>query len=415
MNKNLCYGVLKSNLQQLLEINSLKEIYDIIGVGLNKCVQHSIVIVNEVIENETMTVTRGIYGIENSRLANYFDMLGTNPVGQSFKLKNTLRELYQKGGLHTIDQGLPVFSNNSFEEKILFAISKLLDIRQIYTIGLKKDDKVIAAIHIFKQHEKEIDEKDMVTQIIGQAEIALQNRIYQMELEEALLSKKRFLSILAHDLKNPFTSIIGIMQLIDRGITKYSTEKVHRLVKQVLGEAQNTYGLLENLLTWSNGEQNNMSFNEERINLCEISLDIIKQYKFSAEQKEIHINTAIPPHTYVYGDYQMLHTVIRNLISNSIKFTPPQGEITIHTENLSEEHLNLCISDTGMGIDEETKAKILNSEYLQSMPGTQNEKGSGLGFLIIRDFIGKHNSKLNIESRQNTGTKFSFSLKTATN
>ena len=410
MNKDICYGVLKSNLQELLNINSTKEIYDIIGQGLNKCVRNSIIIVNEVTENETMTITRGIYGLEENRLQHYYDMFGVNPVGKAFRLTTELGELYQKGGLHTISGGLTAFSNNVFENKILFAVSKLLDIKQIYSIGLKKEQKVIAAIHIFKRHEETIAEKDMVKQIIGQAEIALQNRIYQMELEDALQSKKKFLSILAHDLKNPFTSIIGIMQLINRGFSRYSSEKLQQLVKQVLGEAQNTYGLLDNLLTWANAEQDNLSYNEERIDVHEISREIIKQFKLSAEQKKIEISHSVPANTFVLGDYQMLHTIIRNLVSNAIKFTPAQGKIRIYAENKGNGNIDICVSDSGKGIDEATRLKILNREFLSSKRGTQNEKGSGLGLVIVRDFISLHNSTLNISSTPGNGTKFSFSL-----
>jgi len=415
MNKNICYGVLKSSLQKLLNIKSTKEIYDIIGQGLNKCVCNSIIIVNEVTENETMTITRGIYGLEKKRLQHYYDMFGVNPVGKAFSLTSELGELYQKGGLHTISGGLTAFSNNVFEDKILFAVSKLLDIKQIYSIGLKKKQKVIAAIHIFKRHEETIAEKDMVKQIIGQAEIALQNRIYQIELEDALQSKKKFLSILAHDLKNPFTSIIGIMQLINRGFSRYSSEKLQRLVKQVLGEAQSTYSLLDNLLTWANAEQDNLSFNEERIDLHVICRNIIKQFELSAEQKKIKIEHSVPPNTIVLGDYQMLQTIIRNLVSNAVKFTPVQGKIRIFIENKGNRNIDICILDSGEGIDEETKMKILNSELLSSKPGTQNEKGSGLGLIIVRDFINLHKSTLKINSTPETGTKFCFSLQRAQN
>ncbi|WP_462281610.1 sensor histidine kinase, partial [Salinivirga cyanobacteriivorans] len=369
----------------------------------------------EVTENETMTITRGIYGLEKKRLQHYYDMFGINPIGKAFSLTSELGKLYQKGGLHTISGGLTVFSNNVFEDKILFAINKLLDIKQIYSIGLKKEQKVIAAIHIFKRHEESIAEKDMVKQIIGQAEIALQNRIYQMELEDALQSKKKFLSILAHDLKNPFTSIIGIMQLINRGFSRYSSEKLQRLVKQVLGEAQNTYNLLDNLLKWANAEQDNLSFNEERIDLHEICSDIIKQFKLSAEQKKIKIVHSIPADTILLGDYQMLHTIIRNLVSNAVKFTPVQGEIRIFAENKGNGNIDICVSDSGEGIDEETRLKILNSKLLSSKRGTQNEKGSGLGLIIVRDFIKLHNSTLKIISAPETGTKFCFSLQEAHN
>lgn len=414
MSEGACFDVLKSNLEQLLQIQSKKDVFDVIGTGLRQCTQDSIVIVNEVVKNETLTITRGIYGLPYAKLNKYFKLLGIDPIGQTYKLKPFLLDAYRKGGLHTIDQGLAAFSDDTFGATTLNAISKMLDLQQIYTIGLKKKHKVIAAIHIFKRHKKSLPEKDIIVQMIGQAEIALQNRLYQIELEKELSSKQQFLSILAHDLKSPFTSILGLLELIKRGFSKYSKEKLKRLFMEVLNEAENTYTLLDNLLTWSNAEQHNLRFSEEQIDLHALANEVVNQHKLPARKKAVDFVHSIEQNTFVIADYQMLHTIMRNLVSNAIKFTPTHGHIEIKATLESKSHLRISVIDTGSGMEQEIIEKILNSAINFTTRGTNNEKGTGLGLMIAKEFIHQHGTELIINSTPGNGSTFSFILPIAT-
>ncbi len=666
MDKSASYELLKKNLQNLLQIQDTKEIFDLIGHDLSHCIPNSIIIVNEVTHNEKTTITRGIFGVKQPLLSNIFSQLGKNPIGVAYKLREDFQNLYQNSGIHPFNENLQAFSNNTFGSQILKKMERLLDIKKIYSTAFKQKGKLVAVVHIFMQHEEKLPNKDLALQMLNQTEIVYQNKLYQIELEKrenklqealktsssgywewnfhtnktkyshqfahmlgckpddfgstiscweflihpddkkailnkikhytqrglpfsfeyrilfrdgkyrwiesvgknytydknqnpesliivnrdihsnkiaeealektknryqqlanltfegiilhqngvcldvnpafmsitgyskkeiigkelvkvlfegkqlkkvenafendqdnkiqviarhrngqnffaeieykklyndpnklsvyalrdmttlkktqaeleiknnelkkALHTKEKFLSIIAHDLKNPFTSIIGLLELMATRIKTQTKEKQLKFIQQVLNESKNTYALLENLLNWSKVEQNKMPFNPERLNLNDVCRYAMLNYEQLAKSKQITIQNKIPEDVYVTADQQMLQSIIRNLLSNALKYTLNNGMIQLQSTLVNKEKAQITISDNGTGIETEQLQKLQNNDDILSSLGTNKEEGTGLGLTIVNEFIRKHGSNLHIETKIKKGSAFSFQL-----
>jgi PAS domain S-box-containing protein len=241
----------------------------------------------------------------------------------------------------------------------------------------------------------------------AEAEIQLQN----LELAEINASKDKFFSIIAHDLRSPFNGLLGLTKMMAENINDFSLPDLQKISKSLNSSANNMYQLLNNLLEWSKMQRGITQFNPKSYNLTSIAkknIDIA--YEF-AKQKEIEIITKIPDDLRVTADEQMLNTILRNIISNAIKFTTRCGKVEIGVIS-GGVHLDttIYIKDSGIGMSGSTIKKLFKLDINVSQPGTDNEKGTGLGLILCKEFIEKHGGKIWVESEEGEGSTFYFSL-----
>ena len=229
------------------------------------------------------------------------------------------------------------------------------------------------------------------------------------ELEESNQTKDRYFSIIAHDLKNPFSVILGFTDLLVEGYHDFSEEERQTIIQDLNNTSKKVYDLLENLLTWSRSQSRKIELNPETIDLNSIIEDCINSYERNAEQKQITLKNNISGEINVYADLFTLTVVINNILSNAIKFTPDGGFVAIKAVS-DKNYVEIIIEDTGIGMNQEIIDNFLQSEKVYSTPGTRNEKGTGLGLMLVRDFIRKNNGTLFINSVPGSGTEFSFTL-----
>jgi len=179
-------------------------------------------------------------------------------------------------------------------------------------------------------------------------------------------------------------------------------------------DIQNTYKLLENLLLWSATQRGTISFIPENENLYLLSDEIVKLLKQTADEKSINIKNEIPGNIIVNADKDMLTTIMRNLISNAIKFTPKEGEITIKAHLITNEnkqnYVQISVKDSGIGIAKEKLARLFILSEDVSTKGTEGEAGTGLGLTLCKEFVEKHGGKIWVESEERQGSTFSFTL-----
>ena len=240
-----------------------------------------------------------------------------------------------------------------------------------------------------------------------QAEQALQE--YSKKLEEANATKDKFFNIIAHDLKNPFNSILGFSNLLLTNIDKYDKDKIKRFVTHINEAGKSTFKLLENLLEWSRNQQNKIPFNPEKTNLYYLAYESYILVNQNAKDKQIEIDLNIPNDIEIEADSQMLNTIIRNLLSNSVKYTSENGKITISAKQINNEVI-IEISDTGIGMNEKTKNSLFKIGETKSKAGTNGEHGTGLGLLLCKEFVDKHNGTIHVESKPGEGSTFIVSL-----
>ena len=229
------------------------------------------------------------------------------------------------------------------------------------------------------------------------------------DLRQLNKTKDKLFSIIAHDLKNPFNSIIGFTELMIENSSEYSEEKRLKFLKIIKGSTSKAFSLLDNLLIWANSQSGNLDFNPQKINLKQIVSDVISLLEIQAINKDIKILNSVSNNLFVEADKNMLDTILRNLISNAIKFTEIRGEIQISSSTNSN-FVEIKVKDNGIGISQGDIDNLFRIEVKHSNIGTANEQGSGLGLILCKDFVEKNNGNLWVESTINEGSEFKFTL-----
>ncbi|MGQ1909076.1 PAS domain-containing sensor histidine kinase [Marinifilum sp. RC60d5] len=238
-------------------------------------------------------------------------------------------------------------------------------------------------------------------------ELALLER--ERELKELNTTKDKLFSIIGHDLCNPFNNILGFSDLLIENLNDPSFNEHEKYLKIINDSANNTLILLQNLLDWAKSQTGMLSVREEKLILSDIILEVIELKKPNAKAKNISINYYLAKEIKISTDKNLLKTILRNLISNAIKYTEPEGEIQISAIQ-KKEWIELTVSDNGIGISKEKQHKLFKLSLESSTIGTANEKGSGFGLLLCKDFIKKLNGKLWVESIEGKGSDFKFTL-----
>ncbi|WP_069660802.1 sensor histidine kinase [Arcticibacter eurypsychrophilus] len=231
----------------------------------------------------------------------------------------------------------------------------------------------------------------------------------EQQLQDLNATKDKFFSIIAHDLKNPFTSLLSFSQLIYKNAEKLSVEKIQHMAFRMNETAKNAYSLLENLLNWSRVQTGLLKPHPEFIDIADL-LDQAKSTGGSmAIPKGIDIRISQLTSSTVFADRQMVGTIFRNIISNSVKFSYPNSYIIIKAENISS-YIQFSIQDAGIGIEDVNQDLILKMDSNFSTLGTADEKGTGLGLVLCKEFVELNGGKLWLESKFGFGTTFYFTL-----
>ena len=231
----------------------------------------------------------------------------------------------------------------------------------------------------------------------------------ESRLKELNDTKDKFFSIIAHDLKSPFSSIIGFSELLIKQVENKQYDKINSFSNIILSESKRSMELLTNLLDWSRSQTGIIKFNPENINITKIISNCIDLLQANADQKNIKIKYKYSKEIYVLGDKNMLHTVIRNLICNSIKFTNNNGIVEIEAIT-ADNNLIISVSDNGIGIPNNVIRNLFKIDKTISTDGTNNEKGTGLGLILSKEFIEKHRGTINVKSKIGKGTTFFFEI-----
>ncbi|MEE4196750.1 MAG: PAS domain-containing sensor histidine kinase [Bacteroidales bacterium] len=240
-----------------------------------------------------------------------------------------------------------------------------------------------------------------------QAEETLKNS--EKRFRELNATKDKFFSIIAHDLKNPFNDLIGFSQLLATNIHKYDLQKIEQFVQIIHQSSKLAYGLLENLLEWSRTQTGTLKYKPELIDLQKIVQENIDLLSSNAQHKNIKIITEINENTIIYADQNMLHTIIRNLLSNAIKYTRDGGYVKL-THKIFPDYIETFIEDSGIGIDQKNIMKLFRIDENYTSPGTQREKGTGLGLILCKEFVEKNGGKIKVKSKPGKGSIFSFTI-----
>jgi signal transduction histidine kinase len=229
------------------------------------------------------------------------------------------------------------------------------------------------------------------------------------QLVQLVSDKDLFISILAHDLRSPFQALLGLSELLAKNIHNYDLAVIEELAGNISTSARSTFTLLEDLLKWSTAQSGKLPFEPRILSFTDICKDIVEILNPNAASKNIIIKYPKADLVRIYADNDMLKAVFRNLVSNAIKFTNNGGRINISAaSNLS--NVTVTISDNGVGIEPDNLLKLFDISQVHSTRGTADEKGTGLGLMLCKEFIEKHGGRIWAESEYGKGTDFIFTL-----
>lgn len=317
----------------------------------------------------------------NEIIGKNFEMLLTQPNKSRFKKAFTIFK--EKG----------IVSNVSFEL-------------------LKKDGSTIYVNYNGKIEYS--DQKEFIRSHCVFNDITLQKKAEdtliksEERLRELNATKDKFFSIIAHDLKNPFNDLMGFTQLLALNINKYDKTKIEQFTQIIHQSSKLAYNLLENLLDWSRSQTGTLKFRPERICISQLIDENIELLESTARNKNIEIYSEVNGETYAYADKNMVRTIIRNLISNAIKYTNQGGHIRIQSS--CSKSCKISVTDSGIGISADNINKIFKIDESFSTIGTEREKGTGLGLILCKEFVEKNGGKLRVKSEHGKGSTFTFTL-----
>jgi PAS domain S-box-containing protein len=229
------------------------------------------------------------------------------------------------------------------------------------------------------------------------------------ELQIANATKDKFFSIIAHDLRGPFSNFVSLIKIILESFEQFDANQLKNYIKEIQNSAQSSYNLLENLLDWSRTQKGDIKYEPIETDVNQIVLENIELLKNIASKKKIQIKYELVDNLVALVDQEMLKTVIRNLISNAIKFTHEGGEVEIQIKEGKIYHL-IAVQDNGMGIKKDDINKLFRIDVHHTTTGTRKEKGTGLGLILCKEFVERNGGKIWVDSEIGKGTKFEFTV-----
>ena len=324
-------------------------------------------------------------------------------------------------GLDDPDEAIGKTDSDFFIED--HALKALQDEREIMQTGIPIIDRQEKAIRpdgttIWLSTSKLplFDYKGQITGTFGVSKDITVQKNYEellksneIRLRELNATKDKFFSIIAHDLKNPFNAIIGFSDILADQVREKDYEGVEEYAEIIQSSSQRAMSLLSNLLEWSRAQTGRLHFNPVQFDIVLLIHEIILFMDDSARQKSITVSRELPHCALITADKSMIGTIIRNLISNSVKFTNYGGQISISL-NQTQIGCTVSVSDNGVGIDIKDQEKLFRIDKSHTTTGTQQEMGTGLGLLLCKEFIELHGGEIGVESERGKGSTFYFTI-----
>lgn len=245
--------------------------------------------------------------------------------------------------------------------------------------------------------------------VIGTFEDITLLKEIESELKETNIAKDKFFSIIAHDLRSPLTALLGFSEILKNEYSDMTEEEVDECLSGINNGIKGLQSLILNLLEWARIQTNRIDYNPTDFDVYDTVLEVLLAQSINIKQKEIEIVKRITPKSYVYADEYMIRAVIRNIISNAVKFSNKEGKIIIDSK-MNKNHLIFYVEDEGIGISESDRESIFYIDKQLSNKGTEGEDGTGLGLILCKEFISKNNGNIWFESKEGKGTTFYFSI-----
>ncbi len=392
-----------------------KDIYNYIVNKIKEITPTASAIVVLKVNSHNHIVQTKAVEISDENINNLIEEKGIQLLGKKYVYDNRLFGL-DDGAIKKVDIGIHELTFETLSKNIAFKLERQLNLESIYGIAFMLNGKIYATAFILYSKGNDLENKETLETFIKQASLAFKRRETEEELrasneelKELNATKDKFFSIIGHDLRNPFNTLLGMSELLKSNALKYPPEKVQYFAQQMHNSTKSAYNLLDNLLEWARIQRGELEPDLKEVNPTEIINEVKELTKPLANSKDINVQTAPESDDHVLADKEMLKTILRNLVTNSIKYTYSQGTVIMSTQRL-EHSLQFTVSDTGMGIPSEYLDRLFEPDCDLSEQGTEKEKGTGLGLILCKEFVEKQGGKIWVESEVGKGSDFHFTI-----
>lgn len=334
-------------------------------------------------------------------------MCGKTNECASCIIRNSVNETLKTGKNISKREGTFLIKSNYIERKLELQLSTT-------KILYKNAPSVLLNINDITNEKKHLDDlREARDKYHAQADDLRQKEQILIEqkkqLQELNETKDKFLSIITHDLRNPFCSLLGFSEVLQRKGNTMTEQKREKYIGFIYETSKNTYDLLEDLLAWTRSQFGKMVVNQQKLNLKHLVNEIYSSIMPLAGNKKLQLQNNITEDIFVFADENMLNTILRNLLTNAVKFTREEGSITLNV-SLDKEFAKVSVSDTGIGMPDKQRENLFKIGETQSSLGTENEKGTGLGLILCKEFVEKQGGQIWVESELGKGSSFIFTI-----
>ncbi|MFH0733048.1 MAG: PAS domain S-box protein [bacterium] len=405
--------LLSKTAMSFMQYQSGENLYSLIGKNLSLFVEDAYIIINS-INNKTSTTEAIVGFFDKADMIN--GIMNKKVIGLEIQLKEEAYLKLKEGRLITLPNGMRDLLLDSVPNVISLSLEKLLNIGQISIVGMNNKDKLVASAVILLKKGKILKEKDLVEAFVHQAAITIQRKRSEEDLlhsEEKLremnISKDKLFSIISHDLRSPFQGVLGYMDILTKDYDIMDKSEIKPIISELKKMLGYQYELLEKLLSWANLQRGKTTFIIEKIDVRNISEDLILMLKVNADNKGIELKNTITEDIIVKADIQMFKSIFSNLLTNAVKFTNKGGKVNIGAIK-NNNNTEFIITDNGVGMTKEEIDGLFDIDEQKSKLGTEHERGTGLGLILCKEFIEKNEGKIWVISEVNKGTEFHFTL-----
>ncbi len=315
--------------------------------------------------------------------------------------------------------------SEKFRNRTIELFGKMIDLKKAKKTISHQNEKLEAQQKEIENHQILLENsnqkfRDRTIELFGKMidlkkakkTISLQKEeieLHRENLKALNASKDKFFSIIAHDLRNPIAGFLNLTEILTTNFDVFTETESKDFIDVMNQASKQLYNLLENLLQWSRTQTGSISYEPKFVSVRKMIDETIDTLMINIEDKNLRVHLGVDEKTLVFVDENMISTVIRNLLSNAIKFTHPDGQIIIRCKN-KENNVEISVVDNGVGIRKEDQEKLFKIDQHLTTQGTSEEKGSGLGLILCKEFIEKNGGEIKVESELNKGSSFIFTL-----
>lgn len=290
--------------------------------------------------------------------------------------------------------------------KRMKANPELCEIPIIFISALNETDDVVKALKFggVDYITKPFKSEEVIARVSTHVKLYRQS----IELKNLNITKDKFFSIIAHDLRGPMGGFMGLTDILTEQLRCMSMDDIQRYLESMRKTSNNLFRLLENLLQWARMQQGAIAFNPSRVKLLPLIHESLETVKESALAKDIEIEYSVPAELDLFADNNVLQTIMRNHVSNAIKFTPKGGKVKISAKDLGEKGIEISIKDSGIGMSKSILDNLFRLDVQNGRPGTDGEPSTGLGLLLCKEFVEQHGGQIMVESEVGKGSVFTI-------